>query len=190
LVARHDSDALVASLQRREVRTGDAIVVPAGVPHAIDAGILVLELQEPTDLSVLLEWDGFAVDGDRDGHLGLGYPTVVEALRRDPLPADELAGLVRSTGLTGGEARSIFPPAADGYFRADLLPGRGAVAPGFAIALVVDGSGELRFTDADVLTVARGDAVVIPWAAGRWEAAGADVVACRPPLPAAAADAR
>ncbi len=47
--------------------------MPAGVVHAIESGIFVLELQEPTDLSILLEWDGFAVDGDKDGHLNLGF---------------------------------------------------------------------------------------------------------------------
>ena len=45
----------LASLRRTEVAAGDAILVPAGVPHAIDSGIFVLELQEPTDLSALLE---------------------------------------------------------------------------------------------------------------------------------------
>jgi hypothetical protein len=36
------------------------VLVPAGTPHAIGAGVLLVELQEPTDLSVLLEWAGFA----------------------------------------------------------------------------------------------------------------------------------
>jgi hypothetical protein len=37
--------------------------VPAGLPHAIDPGLFLVELQEPTDFSVLLEWEGFAADG-------------------------------------------------------------------------------------------------------------------------------
>ena len=43
-------------------------------------GVLVVEVQEPTDLSILLEWDGFAVDGDAEGHLGVGFPTAVTAV--------------------------------------------------------------------------------------------------------------
>ncbi len=73
LVKAHNSEALLDSLVFKEVKPGDAVFVPAGVAHAIEAGIFVLELQEPTDLSILLEWDGFAVDGDKDGHLNLGY---------------------------------------------------------------------------------------------------------------------
>ncbi len=52
-----------------------------GWSHAIESGIFVLELQEPTDLSILLEWDGFAVDGDKDGHLNLGFDVALDALR-------------------------------------------------------------------------------------------------------------
>ena len=44
-------------------RAGDAVLCPAGVPHAIGAGVFLVEIQEPTDFSVLLEYDGFALDG-------------------------------------------------------------------------------------------------------------------------------
>ena len=55
------------------VDVGDGVLVPASTPHCIDAGVFVVELQEPTDFSVLLEWDGFDIDGPADGHLGLGF---------------------------------------------------------------------------------------------------------------------
>ncbi len=53
MVKRMDSAALLASLTMVPVKPGDAILVPAGTPHAIEAGIFVLELKEPTDLSAL-----------------------------------------------------------------------------------------------------------------------------------------
>jgi len=186
LVTRRDADALLRSLHRRTVRPGDTILVPAGVPHAIDAGVFVLELQEPTDLSVLLEWEGFAVDGVRDGHLGLGFPTVLNALRLDPLLPAERDALVRAAGLTGGEMRTLLTGRADGYFRAHLLPGGGRVDAGFAVALVLAGEGEVRTEGGHRLPAGRGAAFVVPWAAGGWEVDGVDVVVCRPPLPEAA----
>ena len=49
---------------------GDRVFVPAGLPHAIGDGILLVELQEPSDLSVLLEWTGFASTGGSEGTSG------------------------------------------------------------------------------------------------------------------------
>ncbi len=95
LVSTHDSTGLLNSLEFKQVRTGDAVFVPAGVPHAIESGIFVLELQEPTDLSILLEWDGFAVDGDKDGHLNLGFDTALDALRLDPLSDEQQGQIIR-----------------------------------------------------------------------------------------------
>ncbi len=182
LVRNQDSAALLASLRRSEVSVGDAILVPAGVAHAIDAGIFLLELQEPTDLSALLEWEGFAVDGIKDGHLGLGFETVTDALKLDPLTDSEFESLILRNVLSGGALRSILPLKADGYFRAHLAPQAGDFEAGFAIALVLNGSGTIAFDNADTMEITQGDALVIPHAAGNYSVSGANVIICRPPL--------
>lgn len=188
LVKSHDSAALIASLNFLEVKSGDAIVVPAGTPHAIDAGIFVLELQEPTDLSVLLEWEGFAVDGEKDGHLGLGFETVLGALNLSPLSPDERSMLITSTDLSGAEAKTLFASKADGYFHADLMPGNGSsIAAGFSVLLVIDGEGILQTENSGAIAISRGDALVIPFASGRYKVTGAQAISCRPPKLAAAA---
>ena len=56
-------DVMLELLHPVRVDVGDGVLVPASTPHCIDAGVFVLELQEPTDFSVLLEWDGFGIDG-------------------------------------------------------------------------------------------------------------------------------
>ena len=177
-----DSQALLASLRRSEVSVGDAILVPAGVAHAIDSGIFVLELQEPTDLSALLEWEGFAVDGNKDGHLGLGFETVTDALMLDPLSDAEFDSLVMRNVFSGGALRTVLPIKADGYFRAHLAPQSGEFEVGFAIALVLNGSGEITFANAPAMAINQGDAIVIPHAAGKYAINGANVIVCRPPL--------
>jgi mannose-6-phosphate isomerase len=182
LVRNQDSAALLASLRRSEVSVGDAILVPAGVAHAIDAGIFLLELQEPTDLSALLEWEGFAVDGIKDGHLGLGFETVTDALKLDPLTDTEFESLIARNVLSGGALRSILPLKADGYFRAHLAPQTGDFEAGFAIALVLNGAGSITFSNASAMEIAQGDALVIPHAAGDYSISGANVIVCRPPL--------
>ena len=182
LVRNQDSAALLASLRRSEVAVGDAILVPAGVAHAIDSGIFVLELQEPTDLSALLEWEGFAVDGIKDGHLGLGFETVTDALMLDPLSDSEFDSLVMRNVFSGGALRSVLPIKADGYFRAHLAPGIGDFEAGFSIALVLDGAGEITFASAPAIQITKGDALVIPHAAGAYSISGANVIVSRPPI--------
>ena len=141
-----------------------------------------VELQEPTDLSALLEWEGFAVDGNKDGHLGLGFETVTDALMLDPLSDSEFDSLVLRNIFSGGALRSVLPIKADGYFRAHLAPGGGDFESGFAIGLVLDGTGEITFADAPGMQITKGDALVIPHAAGTFTISGANVIICRPPL--------
>jgi mannose-6-phosphate isomerase len=178
LVADRDADALVDALHRLTVAPGDAVLVPAGTPHCIDPGIFVLELQEPTDFSILLEARDLPLDLGREGHLGLGYDLVLQAVHRDALSSGELAALVRR-GPTTGE---LMPPGAAEFFR--LSSGDTPYEPGFAVVVVIDGAGRFVADDAPGFEVQRGDAVVVPFAAGRWRIDG-DVrsLVSRPPVP-------
>jgi mannose-6-phosphate isomerase len=183
LVNKHDSQGLLDSLMFLEVSAGDVVFVPAGVPHAIEAGIFVLELQEPTDLSILLEWDGFAVDGDKDGHLDLGYQVALDALRLDPLSEQEISQIITRFDKEKNTSQRIFNSIADDFFRADYLSGDNAVIDaGFGILLILEGSGKLEFSDSSTLQVEAGDAVVIANAAGSFTLKGATGIISRPPL--------
>jgi mannose-6-phosphate isomerase len=187
MVEAEDSEALVDSLRSRAVRPGDAVLVPAGLPHCIDAGLLVLELQEPTDLSILLEWSGFAIAGRREGHLGLGFDVALGALRLDALDLAELENLVVPGKDVAPDLASLLPESADPFFRAHQMRSAGVsppVAAGFAIALVTAGAGTLVTETQDRLELRRGDAAIVPWSAGKWQLDGAiEVMVCRPPAP-------
>jgi mannose-6-phosphate isomerase len=180
-VESQDHDALLGALNPLDVRTGDTVFVPAGVPHAIGAGVLIAELQEPTDLSVLLEWDGFGIDTAQQATLGLGWDTALRSVERAARDATPLRG-----PRADGAVCELLAPASAAFFTAQRIAPAGAcahVAAGFAVVLVVDGSGTLAGLD-----VARGDAVLLPHAAGRTLADGDLVaIACRPPRPEDAA---
>ncbi|HWF41874.1 MAG TPA: class I mannose-6-phosphate isomerase, partial [Acidothermaceae bacterium] len=66
-----NSADILGSMNRITVQTGDAIFVPAGTPHAIGAGAFIVELQEPTDFSVMLEWRDFGMPDRREEQLGM-----------------------------------------------------------------------------------------------------------------------
>jgi mannose-6-phosphate isomerase len=76
----------------------------------------------------------------------------------------------------------LLPPPASRFFRAQRITPVDACAhlePGFAVVLVLDGAGTIAG-----LEVERGDAVLLPYAAGRTIADGDLIaIACRPPLP-------
>jgi mannose-6-phosphate isomerase len=167
-----DSDAMLAAMHAIEVVAGDAIFVPAGTPHAIGEGMLILELQEPSDLSVLIEWNGFALE--EEGHLRLGWDRALTQLDRTGWDAERLAGLRGpSTGM------SMMPAAADPYFRAERVSGGDTLDAGFSVLIGLTGEGELGD-----LPVGRGSTVLIPHAAGPLELSGSvEAVRCRPPDP-------
>ena len=178
-----DSKGLLASLTKHRVKAGDTVFVPAGTPHAIGAGIFVLELQEPTDLSALLEWTDFAVDGVKDGHLGLGFDLVLDSLSYEPIPSEEAKKLVIHDRLFTSSDASVFTDVADPYFRADYLTGKQSkIAAGFSIFLALTGNGSINFENDGALDVEKGDAILIPYSAGNWVLNGATGVVCRPPL--------
>lgn len=71
-------ERLPSRLNAFSVERGDAVVVPAGRSHAIGAGVFVLELQEPTDLSVMLEHVAIGLAADQCW-LGLDRATTLGA---------------------------------------------------------------------------------------------------------------
>jgi mannose-6-phosphate isomerase len=158
-VAGQQTGAMLAATNRIEVRAGDAVLCPAGVPHAIGAGILLVEVQEPTDFSVLLEYEGFALDGPADGHLHLGYDLALQCVDRSAWDPGRLAAL-------HGDAQRLLPAAADPFFSAVRLTGPQArIAPRFSVLVVTAGAGTLT-GEHDRLAVRRGDTLLIPYAAG------------------------
>jgi mannose-6-phosphate isomerase len=182
-VARQDTAALLDGMHVRAVSPGDGILVPAGWPHAIGAGVLLVEAQEPTDFSILLEWTGFDLDGPAEGHLGLGFPTALGAVDvRGHRPA-EVDALVRSTGADRADALlEVLPPAADEFFRVRLArPASVVTVPaGFAVVTVLAGTGRLTAGDT-ALPVSRGDVLAVPYGAGDWTLRGdVEAVVCRP----------
>jgi mannose-6-phosphate isomerase len=169
LVEAQAVDTMLELLHPVRVSAGDGVLVPSSTPHSIDAGVFIVELQEPTDLSVLLEWEGFDLDGRADGHLGLGFDVALDAVRRDALTTAEVDGLVRRSSVgAAGAPRPLLPERADPYFRAWAVDSGAAavtVPAAFSVLVVTAGAGTLGWTSGHS-PIGRGDALVVPHAAG------------------------
>lgn len=182
-VERQEISELLGALNRVPVAAGDTFFVPAGLLHAIGEGLLIVELQEPSDLSVLLEWEGFELDGPAEGHLGLGFDSALSAAGIDRLAPGRLDVLRGSREAEADGIERLFPPEADAFFRAQRirpLPSC-TLDRGFSIVVVLEGEGRLS-TEAGGLALARGDTVLVPWVAGEASIEGeVEALRCLPP---------
>jgi mannose-6-phosphate isomerase len=155
-----DSDALLDALHERPARAGDAWFVPAGIPHAIGAGSLILEVQEPTDFSIVLERRGFPVAAD-DAHVGLGWDVAIDAIDRRGWSDDELDGL-RSHAAADG---SLLAPASAPFFSVERVRVAGErrleLRRRFVVGIVTEGAGTIHAAGGEI-EVGSGEGFAIP----------------------------
>ena len=134
-MATQDEQAMLDTMHPVDVQAGDVVLVPAGLPHAIGAGIFCLELQEPTDFSVMLEWKRFgqltraarATRAERRS----SHATASSA-RRSPATRSSACAAQSPPRATRSSACS--PQDADAFFRAELIrtaDGRVGLEAGF-----------------------------------------------------------
>jgi mannose-6-phosphate isomerase len=184
-VRDQDAPSMLSALNSVAVRPGDTVYIPAGLPHAIGEGVFVVELQQPTDFSLTMEWRDFLDSPDR-GHLGLGFDTALEALDRTGWDADRLSTIVKHTADSGESTVDLLAPGSEAYFRAEQLRPAPFLAldPSFAVLVVLDGRGTLRTEHGGDHPLVRGDTFVVPHSCGESTVEGElTVVRCRPPAP-------
>lgn len=138
-VHAQDIDAIFAAMNHRTVAIGDIIYVPGGVPHTFDAGLLIAELQEPTDFSLHLEWNGYPERADVDRRMGLPWETALSCL-----------------DLNLHTIATAIPQNAP--FACEVVDSRSSVPDGlFSIWITITGRGSFGEYDAQ-----RGDVFVLP----------------------------
>jgi mannose-6-phosphate isomerase len=189
-LVRAQDERLLASLNPLPVTRGDAVLVPAGQPHAIGAGVMVVELQEPTDFSVMLENQRFGLDTEH-AWLGLGQERALESVATQALTPERLDALRRR--WDGGDGiRPALCPEADAFFTAECIDtrhGTVTVGAGFSVLVVVGGAGTLRTAAGQTQEIRTGQTLLTPFAAGPLEVEGqVTVLRCSPARTAGTVD--
>jgi mannose-6-phosphate isomerase len=152
--------------------------VPGGTPHAIGAGILLVETQEPTDQSILLERTNTTASDDE---IFLGLPRDVALSAVDTSALQDVAVLTRHTAAHVAGLVEVLPEEATPFFRMELLTSGVDVPAGFAIAVVLSGTGAVTGSRSRALDVTRGQTLVVPAGSGDWHVDGdARLLVCRP----------
>jgi mannose-6-phosphate isomerase len=182
-VVEQDSDEMLQALNKVPVRAGDSLFVPAGTLHTIGDGITLIELQEPSDMSVVIEWRHAGVETD-EANLELGWQTILPAADLEAgipihIPADE-------SSEQGSTQKRLLPPEADGFFRAQLLTVRVDhplhLEAQFSILIGTGGKLTVTADGHPAIDLVKGQAALIPHSAGRTTVAGAGTaIRCLPP---------
>ena len=57
MIEDQDTEAILACFEKIPVKPGDVFIVPGGMPHAIGEGVFMIEVMEPTDFAVRIEFE-------------------------------------------------------------------------------------------------------------------------------------
>ena len=193
LLQEQDVAGILACFDPIMVQAGDCLVVPAGVPHAIGAGIFMVELQEPSDWVVRCEdRNGDLVLPEAQRYMGLGLDACLDVFdyQAYPLAAvrssfrQEPRTLTRTAAFT---EEQIIGPRYQEFFRLRRLRGTGAGSwqgDEIMVMIVTKGEGVLGSGGPEQL-VRHGETWLLPGcvAEWRWEPRTSDweVLLAQPP---------
>jgi mannose-6-phosphate isomerase len=178
LVDAQDAEAMLSLMHRIPVQPGDSVFVPGGTPHTIGAGVFLVEAQEPTDQSILLERNNTTASDDE---IFLGLPRDVALSAADTAAITDVSTLSRHTAADVVGSVDLLPEQAAPYFRMELLSAGADVPAGFAVAVVLSGAGTLAATRSEPLDATRGQTFVVPAGCGDWCVEGdVRLLVCRP----------
>ena len=57
MIEEQDTDAILSCFEKIPIKPGDVFMVPGGMPHAIGEGVFMIEIMEPTDFAVRIEFE-------------------------------------------------------------------------------------------------------------------------------------
>ena len=195
LLQEQDVAGMLACFDPIRVQAGDCLVVPPGVPHAIGAGIFMIELQQPSDWVVRCEArSGDVVLPEAQRYMGLTLDACLEIF---DYQAYTLAA-VREHFQQSPQSLTRTPAFAEeeiigrrfqGFFRLRRLRGTGPArwqGDEIVVMIITKGEGSLC-SGRNEQPVRHGETWLLPgcvpeW---RWEAQTGDweVLLAQPPIP-------
>ncbi len=188
-----DKSAMERLLNRIPVQAGDVYFIPAKAVHAIGAGCLILEVQEPTDFTIQPEeWCGDYHLSEKEMYLGLSkedalgcfdfsftLERVMSECKKTPSVIESGDGFVRE-GLVTKDDTPCFS-----VERYRLNGGKTPPLAAPAVYVVTDGAGTLKAYGETIKSIKKGDFFFAPFAAADKLFAESDgsleIAACLPP---------
>lgn len=171
-------DEMLACFERIPVSPGDCFVVPAGTPHAIGAGIFMLELQEPTDWVVRCETsttDGKPLPPEAC-FMGLDLEKCLDVFNYESVDVREVRRRWQQQPRALNQQATfceeeIIAPQHHGFFRLNRLRGDGnATWAGRELTLLIalKGQGTLTAKGGHQCSVTAGQTWLLPGSVPEW----------------------
>lgn len=167
-----DIAAQIHSLHRFDVEPGQVFLIEGGMPHAIGPGCLLIEIQEPTDLTLRTEKvspKGREIP-DHLCHLGLGFDRMFECFDYQTRSKEDMAkkyrlqpavlsesDAAREKVLIDYEHTKCFRMTETKVYSETDLP----MSPVFSVVVVAEGEGIFRCHD-EALTIRQGEQIFLP----------------------------
>lgn len=131
-----------------------------------------------------MEQRDFELDGQVEGHLGLGFDRALQAVAIGARSEEQIASLVTSETATGSILAAASNQMSIFFLNGVHVNGTSTQWPGFSVVLVVDGQVSMTSENGKVLELMWGSTVVVPFAVGSLEMHSHEhVLFARPPLP-------
>lgn len=146
--SKADKDSMERLMKYREPKIGDVFLVPAKTVHAIGAGCLMLEVQEPTDFTIQPEhWCGDYKLNEQEMYIGLSKEEAIECFDFCPAPDTRLTPQTVQDA-DGVKVETLITPQDTECFVINRITVSGGayclnVPDSYAVYIVTDGSGEL-----------------------------------------------
>ncbi len=177
MLNKQDVNEMMRVMHRVPVKAGSVVYVKAGLPHAIGEGMFIVELQEPTDYSIILERScsnyNFSVE---ESFLGLPQDLTLSTLDHRVYSPEEVQNelvikphVVRREGEST-ESRLL------GYETTECFAGNRLEVVGelsdstngrYCVLIVLDGDGLLIHSHGE-LALKRGTEIFVPASVGQY----------------------
>jgi mannose-6-phosphate isomerase len=194
MMQEQDVPGMLACFDPISVAAGDCLVVPTGVPHAIGAGVFMIELQEPSDWVVRGEArNGDLVLPEEQRYMGLGLDACLDVFDYRAYPLAEVRVRFQQQPRTVAQTSTfteeqIIGPRYKEFFRLRRLRGTGAARwQGDEIMVMIVTKGEgLLCTGGQEQLARQGQTWLLPGCVSewRWEAQTSDweILLAQPPI--------
>ncbi|NMC06761.1 MAG: mannose-6-phosphate isomerase [Candidatus Lokiarchaeota archaeon] len=174
VVVEQDIPAMDTWFDNIPVEPGETWLVPGGVPHAIGGGILIVEMMEPSDLSIRFEFERAGIVIPPEARfLGRDVDFAMDVLDFTPIPVKDASRRYRLESTCIRDDASCTEHVLVDSRRVDCFEARKVVIKQATLVkmdgrmlvfIVIQGAGELQ-VEGEKVAVKEGSKVLIPAAA-------------------------